>query len=374
MTRSPLPVLVGLALLGPWAPLTARSAVGPDAPVKAKDSVEAQVARQTFKQVLDTVDSKWFGTPYAGVNAVDLQGTLTIQLSAAAVNARLAQAGQGLLKPSEAGTTVRLNLKGTYFANADFRTEITGDFGHLLYCRVGSKGFLYSKEQNAWTSRVDPPPADAPSSFLGWFRQCLNEIQSVYVDGTTFKARLGPEAGGGRQALTFSCPTGAFDTRRHEQSLAASLGFWKRGQLELVFDKTSRLPQQLQFRNENQGVATRASFSHNPDGRLGQVVMANQSRGMEGPAGLTLGYDAGGLIDHVAGQMGFSKGSLRFDLACAFARDRKTSSIVTLPPPTATKKGREELETLLLVGLAGKVLDLQHQGLNLRSVAPGAHG
>lgn len=369
MAFSPTPWLAALALLGSGPTLPAHT---PSA--QAKESGEAAFARQNFKQVLDTVNTRWFGAPYAGINAVDLQGTLIINLSAAAVNARLAQAGKGLLKGSQSGATVKLNLKGTYFANADFRTEISGDFGHLLYYRVGNKGFLYSKEQNAWSSRVEPPPADAPSSFLAWFRQCVNEVQTVYVDGTSFKAKLGKDYGGSLQALTFSCPTRGFDAKQHEQSLAASLGFWKHGQLDVVFDKATGLPQQMHFSNENQGVATQATFSHNPDGRLSQVVLNNQSKGMEGPAGLSLGYDGSGLIDHVAGQMGFSKGSLRFDLDCAFARDRKVNSIVTVPPPTATKKGREELETLLMVGLAGKVLDLQHNGLNLRSVALGSKG
>jgi hypothetical protein len=374
MTFSPIPALAALALLGAAAPLPAQAAAGSSSPVRAKESGEAAFARQNLKQVLDAVNDQWFGAAYAGLNAVDLQGTLTIQLSAAAVQARLDQAGKGLLKGDPgSGATVRLNLKGTYFANADFRTEITGDFGHLLYYRVGDRGFLYSKEQNAWTSRVDPPPTEAPSSFLGWFRQCLNDVQAVYVDGTSFKARLG-QAAGSLQTLTFSSPTRGYDARQREQSVAASLGFWKHGQLELRFDKSDRLPRQMHFSNENQGVSTQASFSHNPDGRLSQVVLVNQSKGMEGPATLSLGYGGGGLIDHLGGQMAFSKGTLRFDLDCAFARDRKVASIVTVPPPTAVKKGREELETLLMVGLAGKLLDLQHSGFNLRSVAVGAKG
>jgi hypothetical protein len=89
---------------------------------------------------------------------------------------------------------------------------------------------------------------------------------------------------------------------------------------------------------------------------------------MEGPASLTIGYDPNGLISHLTGQMGFKQGTMSFDLDLAFAKNRKTSSIITVPPPTATKKGREEMETLLLVNLAGKVLDLQKSGFNLRSV------
>ena len=375
MPFRPTAVLSTLLLLSPGAlgaaPAAApvqdkKPAAAPSA--RAKESAEAQFARQNFKQVLDAVNNAWFGAPYTGVNAVDLQGTLVINLSAAAINNKVAAAGQGVVKGDVTkGATVNVKVKGTYFANADFRMELTGKFSNVLNYRVGNKGFLYSKEQNAWTSRVDPPPANPPTSFLGYFRECLNDIQKVYVDGTTFKATLGKDAGS-QQTLLFATPTGPYDPKKREQSMAESLGFWKRGKLEVVFEKASHLPQQMNYSNESQGVFTRMTFSYNPGGKLNNVTIANQSKGMEGPASLSLGYDGAGLINHLTGQMGFTQGSMRFDLDLAFAKNRKVSSIITVPPPTATKKGREEMETMLLVNLAGKVLDLQRSGFNLRSV------
>jgi hypothetical protein len=364
-------VLATVALLSHGTAIQAQAKPGKPVTAKAKESMEAQFARQNFKQVLDTVNDAWFGKAYTGVNAVDMQGSLVINLSAAAMNAKIDQLGQGAAKGAlTKGATVNINLKGTYFANADFRTELTGEFGNLLYYRVGNKGFLYSKEQNAWTGRVDPPPADAPVSFLGWFRQCINEIQTVYVDGSTFKASLGKEsgAGGNLQTLTFATATGPYDPKKREQSMAESLGFWKRGKLQVTFDKSTKLPQQMDYSNESQGIFTHMSFTYNPGGRLNAVTIENQSKGMEGPASLTLGYNPAGLINHLTGQMGFAQGTLRFDLDLAFAKDRKVRSIFTVPPPTATKRGREELETQLLGNLAFKVLDLQKSGFNLRSV------
>ena len=314
------------------------------------------------------MNDSWFGKPYADITAVDLQGSLNIGLTAAAMNAKVDQLGQGAIQGNlTKGANVSIKLKGTYFANADFRTELSGEFGNLLYYRVGNKGFLYSKEQNAWTSRVDPPPSDAPKTFMGWFRQCINDIQKVYVDGTTFKATLGKESGDG-QTLVFSTATGPYDPKKREQSMAESLGFWKRGRLEVVFDKATRMPRQMDYSNDSQGIYTHMTFSYTGDRRLNNVTIANQSKGMEGPASLTIGYGAEGLINHLTGQMGFKQGTMEFDLDLAFAKNKKSSSIITVPPPTATKKGREELETLLLVNLAGKVLDLQRSGFNLRSV------
>jgi hypothetical protein len=376
MIVRPTAVLSTLVLLSLGVPGRAQATGKPAKPAagapagKPKESLEAQFARQNFKQVLDAVNDAWFGKTYTDITAVDLQGSMTINLSAAALNAKVDQLSQGAAQGAMTkGTTVNAKIKGTYFANADFRTELTGEFGNLLYYRVGRRGFLYSKEQNAWTSRVDPPPIDAPASFVGWFRQCINDIQKVYVDGNTFKATLGKEsASGTTQTLIFSSPTGPYDPKKREQSMAESLGFWKRGTLEVVFDKSTRLPQQLNYSNESQGIFTRMTFSYNPGGKVNNVTIANQSRGMEGPASLTVGYGANGLISHLAGQMGFKQGNMDFDLELSFSKNRKSSSIITVPPPTATKKGREELETMLLVNLAGRVLDLQRSGFNLRSV------
>jgi hypothetical protein len=337
-----------------------------------KANLESQLARKSFQQVLDSVGNGWFGKPYQAINALDLQGTLGITLTPQALNAQVDQLSQGQAKGElTKGGVVNLKLKGTYFANSDFRTELTGDFGDLLYTRVGNRGFLYSKDQNAYTTKVDPPPADAPLSFMGWFRQVLNDIKTVYVDGSTFKASLGKdEAVGGRtlQTLSFIAPTSSYDPKKREQSLAESLGFWKRGRLEVTYDKTTSLPQRVFFSNEAQGVTTRMEFSYGGDGKLQSVNVDNQSRGAQGPASLKLTYGGDGLINHVAGTLNSQRQNVTFDMGLTWNKGKKTASIVSVPPPGAAKKGGDEMKTLLAVGLAGRILDLQRKGLNLRSV------
>jgi len=359
-------VLGGTALLA-QAPSPAKTPA-PKTSGKAKDSIEATFARQNLDQVLNAVNAGWFGKAYQNIRSVDLDGTLNITISAAAANAKVDQLGQGAVKGGlTKGGSVNMAVKGTYFANADFRTELKGDFGSMLYYRSGNKGFLYSKEMNAYTTKVDPPPADAPVSFLGWFSQCVNEIRDVYVKGTMFRAAMGREDASGNQIITFQAPTGKYDPKKREQSMTESLGFWKRGKLEVVFDKASRMPQRMSYSNDAQGISTHMTFAY-AGSRPTTVTIENQSRGMEGPASLTLSYNDEGRIDRLAGQMGFPVGTMKFDLGLAWSGDKKASSIATIPPLGATKKGGDELETMLLVNLAGKVLDLQKGGFNLRSV------
>jgi hypothetical protein len=337
----------------------------------AKATPEAEAARQTLRQVLDAVDSAWFGQLYQGVSSVEMQGTLGIALSAAAVNQKVDSLSQGLVKGNSQGGQANLRLKGTYFANGDFKTDLAGDFGNLLYTRRGNRGFLYSKEQNAYTTRVDLPPADAPTTYMSWFRQTLNDIKAVYIDAPTFQASLageeGPE-GHAIQRLVFNAPTSGWDAKKREQGLAQSLGFWKRGKLEIAVDKTTKQPKWLDFRNDEQGVHTHMDFSYGSEGRVQSVNISNSSRGFEGPGWLRVGYGGDGRMSSVAGELASQDKKVSFAMDLAWSKNRTAADIAAIPPAGATKRGREEMETQLLVGLAAKIFDLQRAGLNLRSV------
>ena len=335
----------------------------------------AAAARQAFTQVLDAVDADWFGQPYQGVTSVQVEGTLGIALSGAAVNRKVNQLSEGLVKSESKGGQANLRIKGTYFANGDFRTDMAGDFGTLLYARRGDRGFLYSKEQNAYTTRVDLPASDAPLTYLAWFRQTLNDIKAVYLDGGTFKPSLGGEDSvGGRvvQRIIFNAPTQPWDAKRREQSMAQSLGFWKRGHLVFLVDKVTHLPQRMDFRNDEQGVQTRMDFSYGQGNHLEAVNISNSSRGFEGPGWLRIGYGPNGQMSHVAGELSSQDKRVSFALDLTWSRTITANAIAAMPPAGATKRGREELETQLMIGLAGQIFDLQRHGLNLRSVAVGA--
>jgi hypothetical protein len=341
----------------------------------SKATPEAETARLALKQVLDAVDAGWFGQPYQGVSSVEMQGTLGIALSAAAVNQKVDSLSQGMVKGNSQGGQANLRVKGTYFANGDFKTDLAGDFGTLLYTRRGNRGFLYSKEQNAYTTRVDLPPADAPATYMSWFRQTLNDIQAVYIDAPTFQASLAGEEGTEGhivQRLVFNAPTKGWDAKKREQGLAQSLGFWKRGKLEVAVDKATKQPLRLDFHNDEQGVHTHMNFSYGSNGRLQSVDINNSSRGFEGPGWLRVGYGGDGRMASVAGELASQDKKVSFAMDLSWSKSRTAADIAAIPPAGATKRGREEMETQLLVGLASKIFDLQRAGLNLRSVAIGS--
>lgn len=372
MRFSALPILLAATLLPAQTPAKNSRPAAPKAAPKtpAKVTPEAEAARKALLQTLDAVDAGWFGQPYQGVSSVQMQGTLSIALSGALINQKVDALSQGQVQGNSQGGQANLRLKGIYFANGDFKTDLAGDFGTILYTRRGNRGFLYSKEQNAYTTRVDMPPSDAPITYMSWFRQTLNDIKAVYVDAPTFQASLGGEEAT-LQKLVFNAPTQGWDAKKREQSLAQSLGFWKRGKLEVAVDKTTRLPQRLDFHNEEQGVHTRMDFSYGAGGRLLSVNVNNSSKGFEGPGWLRLGYGGDGLMSNIAGELASQDKRVTFAMDLVWSKTRTAADIAAIPPAGATKRGREEMETQLMVGLAGKIFDLQRAGLNLRSVAIG---
>ena len=369
-----LPLSMGLLAQSPAKPAAAAApkaapvsaeAKAAAAKAEAKAIAEASGARKALEDVLQSVDAAWFGDAYKAVNAVDLQGSLSFTVSAAAANTRIEAATQGVVKGAATKNgNANLKLKSTYFANADFKTELTGDFGNLIWTRIGNKGYLYSKERNAYTTRVDPPPANSPLTFMTWFRETLLDIRAVYVTANTFQPSLGKEEGT-RGTVIFNAPTGTYDPKKREQSVAESLGFWRRGRLELSYDKGTRLPQTMVYSNEANGVRARFDFSFDGSRRLQSVSISNQSRGFEGPGFIRLGYGKDGQISTFAGELNRKDGKISWDLAMAWSKDKKSSAIASVPPMGATKMGGDEMETALLVGLAGQMMDLQRNGWNI---------
>lgn len=354
-------------------PLAAQGAKSPKgtkaAPAKADPTADS--ARKALLDVLDAVNGTWFGPSYQGITAVKMDGSLTMEVSGSTLNAKVDQLSQGQVKGDLKTATVAMTVRSTYFATGDYKTELGGHFGTLTAQRRGDKGFIYSKAHNAYTTRIDPAEADAPKTYLAWFRQTLNDIKAVYVDAPTFKPTVaGEETTGGRtlQKLVFTAPTRSWDPKKREQSLAESLGFWKRGRLEIAADKTTRLPYRVQFRNDEQGIATHMDFTYDDKGKVQTITIANQSRGMEGPGSLRVTYGEGGRIASLQGQLQGPGKKVAFDLNLTWSKDFGPQALAAFPPAGAAKKGREELETLLLVNLAGQIMELQRSGLNLRSV------
>lgn len=358
-----LPLALGLSAQ------TAKPAAKPAAKAEAgrpdPKSAEAQGARKALEDVLLAVDAGWFGDSYKGVNAVDMSGSLSFTVSAAAANTRIETATSGVVKGAATKNgNANLRLKSTYFANADFKTDLSGDFGNLVWTRIGNKGYLYSKERNAYTTRVDPPPVNTPLTFMTWFRETLLDIRAVYVSANTFQASTGKDEGS-KATVVFNAPTGAYDPKKREQSVSDTLGFWRRGRLELTYDKASKLPQSLAYSNEANGVRARFDFTHDAKGRLQAVSVANSSRGFEGPGFVRVNYGGDGLMSAFAGELNRKDGKIAWDLQMSWSKDKKSSAIASIPPVGATKMGGDEMETALLVGLAGQMMDLQRNGWNI---------
>ena len=171
---------------------------------------------------------------------------------------------------------------------------------------------------------------------------------------------------GNLQTIVYFINTGSYDPKKREQSLDDSLDFWKKGHLRVTYDKTTKVPVRAFFENVAQGVKASLEFQYQ-GGRLSNVAINNQSRGMEGPAGLRVAYGNDGLMRSIAGEMNAKVGRVAWDLTTSWSKDKK---IAYMPPPAgAGQKGKEDFQAMAFVNLAGQIMDLQRHGLNLRSVS-----
>lgn len=376
-TLIPLTLAVTVAAQAPKAPTKAPAPAKADPAAKdpkkeaqeAAAAKEAQEARQQFIALLDAVDASWFGPAYKDIKAVDIEGSLNLTLSASALNKKIGEASQGAVQGNLTKSgSASLRMKSTYFARGDFRTEFTGDFGNVLWTRVGNKGFIYSKEQGAYTTAVDLGAPDAPITWMAWFRESILDIRKAYVDAPTFRASLGKqESAGGKtlQTLIFQAPTAAYDPKKREQPVSETLVFWKRGHMQLTYDKATRLPVTMIYTNEGQGIRTRMDFTYTAQNRLQRVAVNNQSRGFEGPGGLQVTYGEDGRMSRIAGELTGKERKIAFDLGLSWAKEKSEAAIRSVPPPTAKKMGRDEFETMLLVASAGQFMELQRAGWNI---------
>lgn len=375
-----LSLAVGMSLVGQSVPKArttpaknTSAAQSRQATPATKEGPESHVARQALDAALNAVNDSWFGGRYQEYNAVDIQGSLNIQVSAEALSQRMGNLTQGAMRggitqSGQAG----LQIKTTWFANSDFRSEISGSFGNLLWTRTGTRGFLYSQNLNSYTTRVDPPPPNPPLTYMSWFRTMLNDIKAVYVNGNMFKASLGREQSiGGHtvQTLVFYAPTGPYDPKKREQSLAETLGFWKRGRLEMLVDKTTRLPYRINYSNEVQGVQANMEFSYDGQKRVQTVTIDNHSKGFDGPGHVRVTYGEGGRMSHISGELSTQQKKVGFNLSLTWAKNRRPT--VSVPPPGSTKRSGEDLELALITGVAGNILELQRAGINFRSLSIG---
>ena len=369
-----LPLTTALAAQTGPAP-TARQTAQANNRVQ-QEAEELRDLRETFSQVLDTVNASWFGNPYRQIKAVDLNGTIAIVLNGSAVSARIQQLTQGAvrgvaLKNGEAFGT----LQGTYFANGDHIYNINSDFGLMRFQRNGDKGFWYIRDQNAYTTAVSLAPPDAPASFMGWFASVMSDIREVYVKGTTFKVSKGNETtieGKATQTIVFDSPTAPYDPRKREQPTSETFGFWKKGRMVVAYDQSSKQPLRMVFSNTAQGIDATMNFSYDANGRVRQVAISNRSKQWEGPSHVMVRYNQAGMISAISGELTGQTHKITFDLSTTWNINKPASSLQALVPPNATKLGREDMELRMAMLFASGIGDLQRAGFNFMApkVAP----
>lgn len=325
---------------------------------------------QYLKQIINNMNNVWFGNIYANFNAISLQGELNIHLLSNAMQSRLQMLFQNNRKKiTKNNNVICAKINGIYFANTNLRLEYTGEFGNILYYRMGEKGFLYSSELNAWTSGIDLSSSRTVNNFSLWFRQLFSEIYDVYSNKQNFKSTL-KDNKDNIATIVFESPTNKYDPSQKIQSIDESIYFWKHGKIELTFNKLKNQVSSIYFTNESQGISLKMVFNYNANDRPISIHINNYSKGSEGPMLINIQYDNSGMVTNINGNTKIRIGNINFNLNLNFLKNYNNNSIITIPPPTAEKRGRNEFTLALFASISKEIAELQAAGLGLRSIEP----
>jgi hypothetical protein len=333
-----------------------------------QETKELRDLRESFSQVLDAVRDSWFGKPYQQIKAVDINGSLALAIKGSAMDTKIEQLTQGIVKSAGIKSGQALcTLEGTYFANGDHLYKVGGDMGTMQFQRIGERGFWYVRDANAYTTSIDSVGPNAPLSFMGWFADMISDIKNVYVAGSTFQVSKGKDATvGGKvaQSVVFNAPTAAYDPRKREQSASETFSFWKKGRLEVTFESATKQPIRMEYANIAQGIEATLTFTYDNNGRIRRVDIANRSKQWEGPGFVSATYNPDGMMTTIQGELNSSTHKIMFSLGTKWNTDKPASSLRSNPPAAATKLGREDFELRLAMMFAGNIGDLQSTGFN----------
>ena len=360
----PLSLALSMALAAQSTP-----AAAPQANSRVQqEAAELQELRAKFSEVLDKVNESWFGKPYEGIRAVDLNGNIAIVFNDSAVGNRIQQLTQGAVSGAgiQSGQAFG-TLSGTYFANGDHLYNITGDFGVMRFQRAGERGFWYLRDQNVYTTAINLAPPNAPASFMGWFISLMADIKDVYVNGPAFTVTKGSDTtirGNAASTIVFNAPTAAYDPTKREQPASDTFGFWKRGRLEIAYDPATLQPLRTSFTNVAQGIEATLNFTYDANGRIRRVAIDNRSKQWESPGFVSASYGNDGMIAAISGEIAGESHKISFNLSTAWNRDKSQQSILSVVPPIATRLGREDMQLRIAMMFASNIGDLQKAGFN----------
>jgi hypothetical protein len=370
-----LPLSVTLTALvaqsAPTAPTQAKPAPQQTeaAARQLQEAAEQDNLRETFSQILNTVNEAWFGAPYQNVKAMDISGTLVLAIKGGALDAKIEQLTKGAIKsPGIRTGQAVVRLEGTYFANGDHLYNFTGDLGQMRFQRIGEKGYWYIRDQNVYSTSIDSMPKDAPLSYMGWFAGLMSDIKDVYVKGSAFKVSRGRDTtvqGKAVRTIVFDSPTVPYDPKKREQSASDTFSFWKKGHMEVAYEDATKQPLRMEYSNVAQGVEATMSFNYDQKGRIRAIDISNKSKQWEGPGHVTASYNGDGRLTAAEGEWTGPTHKVIFSVNTTWSQEKTTSSLQSAIPPTATKLGREDMELRFAMLFAGNIGDLQRSGFNL---------
>jgi hypothetical protein len=313
-----------------------------------------------FSQCLNTIQKKWIVQAYSQAHAADLDVSLNFTI--------VPPRGTAKMDPMN----FDVDLNGTALPNGLYHLNIQGELGDMELTRNVQRQLLVYQAGKAFSDQILPRHENANlKSYRSYALRYLGRVGKQVMSGGGYRLKYvgsGNFKGQLIDRISISKPPRRHRNKKQPVQMNRIWTFWQDGKYEVWVYQASHLPAAIFYSNPNDHIYANIEIQYK-DGILPSAFfLQNNSSGFEGSSDIQLSYADNRTLQRIFFKMHSSEGhDVSFDAFLGFKSVVNTEDLRGLPPIGFRKMNPDHLKLLIMVQVAGNLLNLQKHGLHLKN-------
>lgn len=310
------------------------------------------------------VQSQFIGPGYAQSGLLNVRGNVDLDMPVNAIDARAA---------SDERVDFSIYVDGAAAPNGHYRYDIEGGLGDLFVARNSRSKFTVS---HAFKSFSDQPiRARSENAGLTSFQSLayrkLAQVRNQILDSGQYRFTYGGTGYyGGRivHIVRIFKPSQTRSTSKAPMPINKLWTFWHDGGYEVWIFADNFLPASIFYTNIDDNIYANLELDYDQSHMPQRISIQNNSIGFQGQGELLLDYREDRVLRGLRLSFDSEKGhSMRIDLNLEFNNATHADAFKVLPPFGYKKVNRDHLKLMLTTQIAGGLLQLKKNGVNLKN-------
>lgn len=318
---------------------------------------------QVLRQMVDAMEHRWVVAAYGQARSIFVTAAIDFDLPGAGKNAKSAAPIR----------SVHLDLTGQAAPDGRYRYKIEGDFGDLEIARDHRRSLTVSHDYRAFSDQ--PMMARLPTANLASFRsyalKIWRDFKAPLFDSGIYRVAYGGSANFEGRLIhvirVFKPPK----RTTHQQGpipIQRMWTFWRDGAYEIWVFQDTLMPAAVFFTGVEDNVFANLRFSYDQEAMPVRIDIENNSPGFEGRGSIVFHFDRDQVLKEMRLDFSSDQGhDVRLDARVGFASIDPEDDLRLIPPFGYQKVNQEHLKLLVSTQLAGSLLNLKKNGINLRN-------